>query len=258
MHSGASRSKGSSTAGPDASPWGPFATFRAAQLARHAENVFLFQGRHVLGARLIYHALLLDPKNWSALQRLSDFMDSKGTEQLSAAVLEYMLAPDVGALPEVRQEVDNLLFLCKWTWGFSRHRSGRPDLAGEDFRDRRAFTVDEARYRQEFLDPVVSLGGGSLAGAVRATHALAGRLGGLLRHREYTRNVPLEEIFHPERYVRTPEYDLPGRGHAGPRRTRGRAATAHPLILAGPQPCVCTPWAWRVSRTILIMLSGSL
>ncbi len=180
----------------------------ASQLSRHAENVFLFQGRHVLGARLIYHALVLEPKGWSALRCLSDLLDVPSTRQLSGAVLEYVLEPGAGAPPKVREEIADLLFLSKWTWGYSRHRSGSTNLGWKDFRDREAFTVDEARYRAEFLGPVVDLGGGSLAGATRGAHTLAGALGGLLKHRELGRMAPLEEIFHADRYVPTPVYEV--------------------------------------------------
>src|SRR2546427_5676278 len=65
----------------------------ASQLARHASNVFLFQGRHVIGGRLLYHALVLNPREGEALHGLSDFHDHEGTQELSAGGMEYPLAP---------------------------------------------------------------------------------------------------------------------------------------------------------------------
>src|SRR2546422_5783189 len=65
----------------------------ASQLARHASNVFLFQGRHVIGGRLLYHALVLNPREGEALHGLSDFHDHEGTQELSAVGMEYALAP---------------------------------------------------------------------------------------------------------------------------------------------------------------------
>lgn len=65
----------------------------ADQLARHAENVFLFQGRHQACARLSYHALRLDPNQPLAIRTLSDMLtgdqlQESGWEQLSAVALE--------------------------------------------------------------------------------------------------------------------------------------------------------------------------
>src|SRR2546428_4925356 len=68
----------------------------ASQLARHASNVFLFQGRHVIGGRLLYHALVLNPREGEALHGLSDFHDHEGTQELSAVVMEEGLAPETG------------------------------------------------------------------------------------------------------------------------------------------------------------------
>jgi len=177
----------------------------APQLARHAFNVFLFQGRHVTGARLVYHALVLNFNEPEALRCLSDFHDHKGTEQLSAAVMDYALAPTTPVPEDFRRPMDELRFRCIWMWGRSRHDSDRKDLAADDFRDRSRFKVDEVGYK-EFVEPVIKLGG-SLEGAVRGAHTLTGAMGGLLTHNQYGAKSPLEEIFHVERFHRTPEYD---------------------------------------------------
>ena len=96
----------------------------ASQLARHAFNVFLFSGRHVTGAKLIYRALALDPRNAEALRCLSDLLDAEGTEVFSAVVLEYALDEGTGISGEGRDVLDNLRFLAIWSWGFSSHKSG--------------------------------------------------------------------------------------------------------------------------------------
>src|SRR2546425_8871911 len=74
----------------------------ASQLARHASNVFLFQGRHVIGGRLLYHALVLNPREGEALHGLSDFHDHEGTQELSAVVVEEALAPETRRLEAER------------------------------------------------------------------------------------------------------------------------------------------------------------
>jgi len=146
-----------------------------AQLGRHAPNVFMYGGRHADGARLIYHALRRDPAQPEALRRLSGLFDTKGTEQLSAVVLELALA--LGALPDDdRKALDDPLFLAKWGWGFSRHRSGDVHLAGEAFEDRSAFVMDELRHG-EYLGSVIACGG-SVEGAFRSAHVLCGCMGG--------------------------------------------------------------------------------
>jgi len=174
-----------------------------AQLGRHATNVFMYGGRHADGTRLIYHALRRDPAQPEALRRLSDLFDTKGTEQLSAVVLEFALA--LGALPDDdRKALDDPLFLAKWGWGFSRHRSGDVHLAGEAFEDRSAFVMDEQRYG-EYLGSVIACGG-SLKGAFRSAHVLCGCMGGLLAHKRLGSKAPLEAIFSAGDFEETPEY----------------------------------------------------
>lgn len=176
-----------------------------AQLARHATNVFLFEGRHIVGARLIYHALALDPHQGEAMRALSDFLDQDGTENLSAAVMEYALTPASGIDAGARPGIEECLFRSKWWWGMSKHDSGLTSLEDKDFADRSHFIPNEPRYR-EWLGFVLDRAG-SLANAFRGAHTLVGALAGLLAHREKGKKATLEEIFQPERFARTPAYD---------------------------------------------------
>jgi hypothetical protein len=176
------------------------------QLARHAFNVFLFAGRHVTGARLIYHSLALDHYQPEAIRCLSDLLDKDGTEIFSAVALEYALACDSGIPTEARRTLDDLRFLAKWSWGFSKHKSGKPHLGGEQFEDRTQFDVDEARY-QEMVQQAVRAAG-SLSGAFTAAHTLSGAMGGLLTHIRFGAQASLDELFHPAQFERTSEYDV--------------------------------------------------
>src|SRR6267154_6179392 len=95
----------------------------AAQLARHAETVFLFQGRHQTCARLSYHALTLDAHQPLALRTLSDMLcgdlnKESGWEQLSAAALEYGLRPGSPIPDADHAMLENHLFFAKWSWAF--------------------------------------------------------------------------------------------------------------------------------------------
>ena len=150
----------------------------ANQLARHAFNVFLYGSRHVVGARLIYRALELDPCEPGALRCLSDLLDSEGTEHLSGVTLEYALDPSTGVQGEERKELDDLRFLAIWSWGFSRHRSGEPHLSQETFRDRSAFLVDEEGYAA-FLASVTG-SDASLEYGFQAARTLCGAMAGFL------------------------------------------------------------------------------
>jgi len=180
------------------------ADLTAAQLARRATNTFIFWGRQETGTRLAYHALVLDPKQPEGVARLSDFLDIQGGQPFSAVVLEYGCSEEVGLLPEARATVQELRFHALWSWGFSRHRSGRTELDAEEFVDRSQFVFDENRY-QAFVGPVVGRAG-SLREGFRVAHTLAGLLAGLLTHRELGGQAPFGEVYHPERFVRTPEY----------------------------------------------------
>src|SRR2546426_2428991 len=96
----------------------------ASQLARHASNVFLFQGRHVIGGRLLYHALVLNPREGEALHGLSDFHDHEGTQELSAVVMEDALAPENGRSEPGRTLIDSKRVAAIWSWGVSRPLRG--------------------------------------------------------------------------------------------------------------------------------------
>jgi hypothetical protein len=180
------------------------AELSVAQLARHAANVFIFQGRNLLGARLIYEAVLQGPSHPDALRCLSDFLDCQGTEGLSAAVLEYLLTLTSRLTPAQRGKLDDLRFFLKWVWGFSRHRSGATDLPGAAFEDRSQFDVAESRYRAWLANTVGPAG--SLERACHAAHTLVGVIGGLLSHRSLGENAPWEELFHPDHFSHTPAY----------------------------------------------------
>lgn len=176
----------------------------AQQIARHAFNVFLFSGRHQTGARLIYHALRLDRANAEALRCLSDLLDADGTQTFSGVVLEYALSEEAGIAGAARTELDDLRFLAKWSWGFSRHKSGNPHLGQEDFADRTTFVVDEDRY-QEFLAQILKPAG-SLSNGFIAAHTLCGAMAGFLVHRDFGGKVDIGESVHPERFAETPAY----------------------------------------------------
>jgi hypothetical protein len=180
------------------------ADLTAAQLARHATNTFIFRGRQETGTRLAYHALALEPKQPEGLARLSDFLDIEGGQPFSAVVLEYGCSEEGGLPVADRATLQELRFLALWSWGFSRHRSGRTELGQEEFADRSQFVFDLDRY-QAFVGSVVSRAG-SLSAGLRSAHTLAGLLAGLLTHRELGGQAGFEEIYHPERFVHTPEY----------------------------------------------------
>ena len=175
-----------------------------AQLARHAFNVFLFGGRHQTGAKLIYHALTIEPYEPEALRCLSDFLDSKDTEVFSGIVLEYALAPDSPLTPSERTVLDDLRFLAKWSWEFSRHRSGERHLPGEAFKDRSQFIVDEERYLA-FLQQALPPDGSFRTGFV-AAHTLVGAMSGLITHQQFGAAAPFAELLHPDRFHQTDAY----------------------------------------------------
>src|SRR2546422_11773601 len=95
----------------------------ASQLARHASNVFLFQGRHVIGGRLLYHALVLNPREGEALHGLSDFHDHEGTQELSAVGLEESPAPGNRRSEPGRTLIHGMRGCGVWCWGVLRHDS---------------------------------------------------------------------------------------------------------------------------------------
>src|SRR2546422_6534519 len=96
----------------------------ASQLARHASNVFLFQGRHVIGGRLLYHALVLNPREGEALHGLSDFHDHEGTQELSAVGMEDALAPATRLSEPEPTLIHATRFRALLSSGVSPHHSG--------------------------------------------------------------------------------------------------------------------------------------
>lgn len=177
----------------------------AAQLAQHAMNVFLFMGTHRTGARLTYHALCLDPRNGIALRCLSDLLAESGFPGAAGAVLEHALDPALGLDEATRETLDQLRFMCKWWWGFSRHETGLTSLSFEELKDRKRFTVDEERWRA-FVGEAVNRAG-SLDEAVRAAQTLLGAVSGLLAHRELGAKASMDECVHPDRFERTADYE---------------------------------------------------
>ena|SRR5579862_870467 len=181
----------------------------ASQLARHAENVFLFQGRHQACARLSYRALRLAPHQPLALRTLSDLLagdhlKDSGWEQLSAVVLEYGLQPESPVRGEDRSMLENHLFLAKWSWAFVKRLDGKTSSSWKELHDRSLFREDRDRY-QAFLAGVVSRCR-SIEGAFQAAVTLGGVMGRLLAHRSLGLDAPVDEIFFPDRFVEAPVY----------------------------------------------------
>ncbi len=180
-----------------------FAELNAAQLANHALNIFIAEGRHIEGARVIYRALQLDPHQPDALRSLSDFHANSGTEAFSAATMEYTLSGAIELDPEERQKLEALHFLDIWTWGFARHNSGEAQLGAEAFKNRGDFEVDHAAYAA-FLGTIVEPAG-SLQAAFEAAHRLSGLMAGFLQHGGKD-DPDLDDVLRGEGFVETAEY----------------------------------------------------
>jgi hypothetical protein len=174
------------------------------QLARHATNTFIYWGRQELGTRLAYHSLSLDPRQPEAMARLSDCLDIPGSQPLSATVLEYGVSQESGLLPEGKALLEELRFHALWSWGVSRHRSGRTELAYHEFADRSQFVIADTAHRA-LLDSVLSKAGTLRAGFL-AAHTFSGVISGLLTHRELGAKAGLGEIYYADRFVKTPQY----------------------------------------------------
>jgi hypothetical protein len=179
------------------------AELNADQLAEHAANLFAVQGRHRLGARLVFRALELDPRNGLALRCLSDLFDNKGTRPFSAVALEYGLRVSNDA-EDSRAALDDQLFVSKWSWGFARHKSGEKELPTEEFSDRSSFRVNERQYK-DFLGKVVQPAK-SLDNALRAAHTLCGLIGGIVEHKKKGMNVRIADTYAAGQFGRTAEY----------------------------------------------------
>jgi len=182
-----------------------------AQLGRHAENVFLTQGRELACVRLAYHALSKDPNEPQALRVLSDVLcgdlkQESGMERFSAAVLEYAVRPGSPLSPVDRKTLDDHLFLAKWSWSFARKRNGEVTASWEELQNRSLFVLDDARYRG-FLSGVLEPCG-SVERAFQAAHVLAGMMGRLLKHKTLGQKAPIEAVFNPESFEPSAEYVL--------------------------------------------------
>ncbi|MBN5028780.1 hypothetical protein JY419_04950 [Stenotrophomonas maltophilia] len=179
------------------------ADLSADQLAHHALNIFIAQGRHVEGARVIYRALQLDPHHPGALRCLSDFLAHEGTEPFAAATLEHALSGAVPLDDDARRMLDDLRFLDIWSWGFSRHVSGEANLSGEAFQQREDFVFDGPAYAA-FLNTVTEPAG-SLQGAFQAAIRICGLMSGLLRHAEKD-NPAFDDVLRSSAFVETEAY----------------------------------------------------
>jgi hypothetical protein len=182
------------------------ADLSASQIARHAVNILAFQGRTIECARLIHHALALNPDEATALGALSSYLDQKDFEAFSAAVLEYACSSACPIPEDKKSELDDLRFQVKWLWGFSSRVDGQKYLRSIEFGNRSDFVVDEERYQDWLIKPLVEKTG-SLRNAVDSAHVFLGCVGRLLIHRELGGIAPFEEIYHPERFIRAPKYD---------------------------------------------------
>lgn len=131
-------------------------------------------------------------------------MDTEGTEDISAVVLEYALDEHTGIAGDERNILENLLFLAKWTWGFSSHKSGRTDLSQEDFSKHAEFDFDEKSYA-DFLGGVTDPAG-SLVNGFRAAHTLCGTLAGFLEHDDHGTEVDVDDCFEPDKFSVTAAY----------------------------------------------------
>lgn len=181
-----------------------FAQLSADQLAEHAMNIFITQGRHIEGSRVIYRALQLDIQQPVAMRCLSDFLAYEGTETFAAAVLEYALSPACTLSDETRKTLDDLLFLSIWSWGLSSHKSGESNLGGDAFDKREDFTLDQEAY-DKFIGSLVSRTG-SLEQAYQSAITLCGSIAGFLQHN--SKPVPdLADCFDRANFTITPVYE---------------------------------------------------
>lgn len=155
------------------------------------------------GMRLAYRALELDAKDALGLRCLSDLFDGNGTEILSAIVLEYALAPTTGLPATAQCELDDLRFLAKWTWGFSRHKSGDSNLSGDTFKIRTDFMVDDIKYQAWIAE---FIGRDTLDFAFKRAHAFAGAVSGLLTPVDQSASVGAVYTVRPSQFVQGSEY----------------------------------------------------
>jgi hypothetical protein len=175
----------------------------ADRLAQYASALYQRHGRNRLGARLIYRALELEPRNAAALRGLSDLLD-KSTKPFAAAALEYAIDRKSEISAEDKSAIEELLFSAKHSWGFSRHLGGGTNLTPDDFRDRAAFKVDSGKYRS-FLDKAVRPAR-SLENAVRSARILCGLIGGIVEHRSKGQKVQIADTYRHGEFKRSAAY----------------------------------------------------
>lgn len=175
----------------------------ADELAEYALYVFILSGRHQMGAALIYRCLELEPKHPAGLRNLSDFLDGKGSEMISAVVMEYLIKHYQGPA-ERKKEYEDILFLSKWAWGFSKHHSGQTELGADDFVDQTQFTTDDAAY-DLFLEVPLSIAG-TAEKVVQGAHNLVGVYAGGLHSPSLIETHKPIDILLLNDFEKTPAY----------------------------------------------------
>jgi len=182
------------------------AQLSAAQLAHYAWQELATNGISKEGCRFIYHSLVLEENEPDGLGILSHYFDTDHLEGFSAAILEYACSSACPISREHKLKYDEARFKAKWFWGFSQRKDGQKWLRTIDFENRSDFIVDEERYQEWLIKPLMAKGG-SLRNIVEAAHTFMGCVGELLSHKIYGRKATFEEIYSPERFVKTSQYD---------------------------------------------------
>lgn len=189
-----------------------FDLLTADELAEHAFNVYLSQGRHPLGARLIYRALELSPSHSLALRCLFDLLNQDGMQVFSAITLEYaLLYADHDTIEELHA-FEELLFMAKWSWGFSHHCSGKKDLHPKDFKNRHDFNHNELQYN-DFIHKIlqnnlllVSDTQNNLMAAFACAKTLCGIMAQFLVNKDQQKTTQFNSIFNPDSFIKTDSY----------------------------------------------------
>ena len=150
----------------------------ADELADYAFHVFLYSGRHAMGAGLIYRCIELEQNNPMGLRCLSDFLDWRGSESMSALILEYIIQNKLPRTPKDEKDIERLLFTCKWAWGFSKHKSGKTQLSGNEFENVNAFEIDEKGYTE--FKKITFETVGTWENLLKAAHNLIGIYAGVV------------------------------------------------------------------------------
>lgn len=150
----------------------------ADQLAGFAFTVFVHSGRNDTGAKLIYRCLELEKEHPLGLRNLSDFLAWRGSESVSAIVLQHILDQKLSKSSEEHKELEKLLFISKWSWGFIKHKSGKTQLSATDFEDFNDFTIDEEDYYY-FVNRAIE-SAGSRSNVLTGAFNLIGLYGGIV------------------------------------------------------------------------------